>query len=321
MQHLLLLLSFVSAAPAPNHLSSRRLQRQFDAPWGLARLSHKDYIYDMNVNNLYSDKNAFVYESDAAVTPTVYVLDTGVLVQHQELNGRAHWGKNFVDNTLDDPNGHGTHIAGLIAGSTVGVARSAQIIAVKVLNNKRVGSIANFVKAVDWVIQDVRDNNRKNVIINYSAVGDPDDTRAAAINKATNAGILVVVAAGNNGKPVCQYGPAGQASQNSGLISVMALNWTNSPASFSNWGPCGSVYAPGVDVYSIKPDSTNSYGYMSGTSNAAGYISGLAAYLWSLYPQISRDDLKHMITTADSYGVVNNRPDTTNRIGWNYMAA
>ncbi|PRT53923.1 Sexual differentiation process putative subtilase-type proteinase isp6 [Wickerhamiella sorbophila] len=318
--NLLLLLSLVSAAPA-NNLFGRDLQRQRDAPWGLARLSHKDYVYDKTANNLYSDENSFVYESRTAATPTVYVLDTGVLVQHQELGGRARWGNNFVDSTLSDGNGHGTHIAGLVAGSTVGVARNAQIIAVKVLNEKRVGSISNFVKAIDWVLQDVRDNNRQNVIINYSAVGDPDDTRAAAINKATNAGLLVVVAAGNNGKQVCNYGPAGEASQNSGLISVMALNWTNTPASFSNWGSCGSVYAPGVDVYSIRPDSTTSYGYMSGTSNAAGYVSGLAAYLWSLYPQISRDDLKNMITTGNANKVLSNRPGTANEIVWNYMSA
>lgn len=307
------------ALAMPTHLVRRSLQRQAAAPWGLARLSHTDFVYDKDASHKEDDKNAYYFQDDPAVTPTVYVLDTGVLVEHEELQGRAHWGKNFVNNVMADDNGHGTHIAGIIGGSTVGTARNAQIIAVKVLNSKRIGTIDTFVKAIDWVIQDVKDNKREQVIINYSAVGEPDDHRTAAIDRAIDAGILVVVAAGNSGNLACNYGPANLGKVNGGVISVMALNWTNAPADFTNWGSCGSVYAPGVDIYSIRPDSTSSYGYMSGTSNAAGYISGLSAYLWSLHPNLSRDEIKNLVTSGQSVEVVNNRPDTSDHIAWNYV--
>lgn len=301
-------------------------QAQSGAPWGLARLSHRHYTYNPDASVFYSDpNNAYNYDLPSLsggppTNVTVYMLDSGIDINHEQFQGRASWGTSFVDGEgFQDLNGHGTHLSGIAVGNTMGVARAAYVVAVKVLDSQLSGSVGHFSDAVDWVI----DHHSKNsysthAVINYSAAGEISDTRAQAIARAIAAGIFVVTPAGNDNADACNYGPANTGGGRGGQAVVGALNYTNTPASFSNYGRCVDVFAPGVSIESSIPESTTSYGYMDGTSNAAAFVSGLVAYMWGLDPSLSLNDLSSLLSTANPSQVQGNYGGTTGSIIYNF---
>lgn len=291
------------------------------AHWGLARLSHFDYQFNPDGKTFFTNQdNAYCYsaiDSNAYFNSTlVYMLDSGVDVSHPQFEGRATWGANFVNGASEDDNGHGTHLAGIAVGGTVGVARNVSLIAVKVLNQNLDGAIEAFIKAVDWTISHFQNSGARHAVINYSAVGEKNEAREKAVFKALSAGIPVVGAAGNDNSDACQYGPSnlGDGSQR-GFVATAALNYTNSPASFTNYGSCVAVYSPGVDIYSSLPGGK--YGYLDGTSCAAAFTSGLIAYLWQLNPEMSIDDIATAIQQSNPNAVKNNYRNTTESIIYN----
>ncbi len=205
----------------------------------------------------------------------VAVLDTGVQYNHPDLNGKVVRGYNFVERNWDpyDYNGHGTHVAGIIAAATnngigiAGMAPGAQIYAVKVLSNSGSGTLNNI---ADGIIHAV-DNGSK--VINLSLGGPSGSTTLQnAINYAWNRGAVVVAAAGNEGTSRPSY-PA----YYSNAIAVAATDSADRKASFSNYGSWVDVAAPGVNILSTYP--TNSLAYLNGTSMAAPYVAGQAALL------------------------------------------
>lgn len=288
---------------------------QQDTPWGLSRISHLDRPTDP------SDQREYIFKNASGHGTTIYILDTGVRGTHTEFQGRFRYGPNFVNSVDTDDSGHGTHVAGIAAGYSVGVSKYANIVSVKILNADQTGTLSNFLKALNWTLNDYVTNHDTSVhraVINYSALGEKSSARDQAIRNIIKNGIFLSAAAGNKNSDACQYGPADIASSTSGMIIAGALNYTDIPADFTNYGSCVGVYAPGVDVMSSLDGSDTDYGLMSGTSMAAPHVAGLASYFWSLNPSYSLDDISNLIVNGNVGRVVNNLPNTVNKIAYNY---
>lgn len=225
---------------------------------------------------------------------TVAVIDTGVDYTHQELRNTfgSCKGYNVVDNTTDpmDDHYHGTHVAGTVAGRRTGVAPAAQLYAVKVLNHQGVGSEVGVVRGIEWCIdQEVN-------VINMS-LGSPQYSpfKAQACLEAMKRGILVVAAAGNNGRGY-EYPAA-----NEGVVAVAAVDREKKHASFSNISDATDISAPGVQIASCIPN--NQYGLLNGTSMASPHLAGVAALAKSLYPGMSFLPFVNALTkTAEQVG-------------------
>lgn len=286
---------------------------QQPAPWGLGRLSHKIFKSD-------NDNSSYIFSSEAGSNTTIYILDSGVQASHVDFNGRVRWGANFVNNQQNDVVGHGTHVAGSAAGYSVGVSKYANIVAVKVIDDDRKAAVSKIVQGISWIIEDHKKNPGQKSIINYSAVGALSDARAYAIKQANAAGIILVTAAGNSAEDACNSGPANM-SNDDGVISVGAINATNVPADFSNFGSCVSVYAPGVNIWSCATTATNKdYRYMSGTSMASPHVAGLVSYFWSKNPSLSMGQVKDLVTNSNNNQILNLPNGTRNRLAFNGAA-
>lgn len=253
---------------------------QKDATWGLARLSQRETY----------QSNNYKYDNQGGEGVTAYVIDTGIKVSHDEFEGRATWGKSVAFPNLEvDGNGHGTHCAGIIGSKSYGVAKKVDLVAVSVMNLLGSGLTSDIIKGIEFVVNDhkskvaSKSKGFKGSVINMSLGGPKQDTLDLAINAATTAGIHVAVAAGNDNADACEYSPA----KATGPISVGASNVQDSKASFSNWGACVDIFAPGEDILStyIYGDTTS----MSGTSMASPHIAGLLAYYLSLQPDLGSE--------------------------------
>lgn len=287
---------------------------QYNTPWGLGRISHKAFD-----NNNGENDASYIFGSKGGANTTVYILDSGVRSGHTEFTGRVRWGANFVDNEEDDSQGHGTHISGIACGHNVGVSKFANIVVVKVIDSQRKAAVSNIVKGIQWIVNDHKSNPGQRSVINYSAVGSISSARAEAIKAATDAGIMVVTAAGNSRDDACKFGPADMSASNDGVITVAALNYTNSPASFSNFGSCVSVYAPGVSILSASDASDSSYMYMSGTSMSSPFVAGLVSYFWSLYPDSSVAEIKNMVVNYNDNQIQDIPGNSANKLAYNHL--
>lgn len=297
-------------------LNTDSMYIQDTAPWGLERISHKiNTIRDYSDDSL--DNSTYLFKGEAGAGTSIYILDTGALADHQEYKERFRWGANFCNELNADENGHGTHVTGVAAGTSVGVAKSANVIAVKILDAQQTGTLSNFLKAVDWIIQDAGNNSDVKSIINYSAVGEVSDARNQAIQKATEAGIFFVAAAGNNDQDACNFGPANMGPSFDGELVVAAVNYTDIPAQFTNYGQCVSVYAPGVSIRSSYYTGPQDYATMSGSSMSAPFVSGLVAYYWGLNPDFTHSEISELISNSNQGLVLNNHPGTVNKIAFN----
>jgi subtilisin family serine protease len=165
------------------------LTTEASAPsWGLGRVSHR------NAGN--SD---YIYDSSAGSGVYAYVIDTGIYIDHTEFGGRASWGANFVDSDDTDGHGHGTHVSGTIASSTYGIAKSAHLIAVKVLDASGSGSNSGVIAGIQWAAKDVKSKGRAGkAVANMSLGGSFSSSVNSAVNNAAAAGLFFAVAAGND---------------------------------------------------------------------------------------------------------------------------
>lgn len=297
-----------------DQIQSNFVYIQYNTTWGLGRISHKTFDSPLG-----TDDSTYVFGSQGGKDTTLYILDSGVREDHIEFTGRVRWGANYIDDKNNDAHGHGTHITGIAAGHNVGVAKFANIVAVKVIDSQRRAAISNIIKGVQWIIEDHKKNPNQRSVINYSAVGSISEARTHALQQAVDAGIMVVTAAGNSAADACQYGPANMAATSDGVISVAALNYTNTPAYFTNYGPCATVYAPGVSILSAANDTTSAYQYMSGTSMSSPFVAGLAAYFWSLNPQYTLSQVKDLIINYNQDQIKGNLPNTANKIAYNHL--
>lgn len=255
-----------------NTLVHTCVNTQDDAPWGLQRISQQLPLrYRSNTADL-----SYHYTWDAAQQKVdVYVVDTGVFIQHTEFQGRARWGKTFGGYADADGNGHGTHVAGTIAGARVGIAKNANIIAVKVLGDNGSGPTTDILAGLRWVEQEAARTQNPSVI-NMSLGGTANLAMDRAVKSAVEKGIHVCVAAGNDGRNASNSSPA-RAGQNSAVITVGATNIRDQLAIFSNFGDCLHISAPGEDIISASLASPTAYRSLSGTSMATPHVAGALA--------------------------------------------
>ncbi|GIH28181.1 hypothetical protein Aph01nite_64910 [Acrocarpospora phusangensis] len=277
-----------------------RLVTAQDVSWGLDRLDQRQLPLDGRTGH--RGRHGGRHGGRGV---TVYVLDTGLDAAHREFGGRAAVAFDATGGDGFDCNGHGTHVAGIIAGATVGVARAAGIQAVRVLGCDGSGTVSDVIAGLDWV----RTNAAGPSIANLS-LGAP---RSRALDTATTAlvrsGVLVVAAAGNGGGDACRTSPSGA----SGVFGVAASDESDQRAPFSNHGRCVDLYAPGVDILSTWPDDT--LRRLSGTSVAAPHVSGAAALrLGGNRSETPTSLFTWLKSTATSGVIVKNRGRTPNRL-------
>ncbi|CZT04410.1 hypothetical protein WAI453_011465 [Rhynchosporium graminicola] len=239
------------------------LTSQTGAPWGLGRISHKN-----------QDSTTYVYDSTAGSGTTVYVVDTGIVTTHTQFGGRATWGANFADSSNTDGNGHGTHCAGTIGGSTYGVAKAAKLVAVKVLGSDGSGTNAGVISGIQWVAN----NAGAKSVLSMSLGGGSSSAVNTAVRNTIAKGVTVVVAAGNDNKNAANYSPASEPL----AITVGAIDINDNRATFSNFGSVVDIFAPGVNILSAWKGSNSATNTISGTSMACPHVAGLAAYLIGL---------------------------------------
>ncbi|KAK0663411.1 peptidase S8/S53 domain-containing protein [Cercophora samala] len=262
----------VAATPAvtdpveeKHQLAKRAYVTQLHAAWGLARISRRS-----------SWNSGYYYDNTAGQGIRVYVLDSGIRTTHVEFEGRAVWGANFIAGSPNsDEYGHGTHVAGTIAGKTYGVAKKATVVAVKVLDKNGSGTMSGLISGLNWIVNNAKARGIvKKAVINISLGGGYTASVNAAVKAATDAGLTVVVSAGNSNANSGNYSPASAPS----AITVGAIDGTGYRAWFSNWGNVVDIFAPGVSVLSAYHTSNTATWYMDGTSMAAPHVAGLAAY-------------------------------------------
>lgn len=288
---------------------SSSVETQFNAPYGLNLISHR---------GLSQEAKGYSYAKSAGKGTYAYVVDTGIDVEHSGFGGRAYnvWTINATDGFTDHV-GHGTHVAGIIGSEPFGVAKKTNLLAVKVLMSVK-GSEAQVMAGYDWAVKDIIARRRKlRSTINMSIGGDLSPSWNRAVNEAFSLGVLTVIAAGNNNKPVAEDSPASAKS----AVAVGATDRSRARAFFSNYGPGITLFAPGVNIVSCWPSpgghEQNLNRTLSGTSMAAPFITGIAVYLQGMHVFTTPYRVRSMLVGLASQKVVADVHGSPNRFAYN----
>ncbi|HEX6291562.1 MAG TPA: S8 family peptidase [Herpetosiphonaceae bacterium] len=209
----------------------------------------------------------------SAANVSAYVIDTGIYVTHPDFGGRAINVYDALGGTGQDCNGHGTHTASVLGGTTWGVAKDVKLRGVRVFDCSGSGSYSGMIAGVNYVAS----NAVRPAVANMSFAGAANSSLDTAVTNMVNRGIVTVVAAGDNNANACNYSPA----RASGVITVGASTTSNTKAAYSNYGSCVEVYAPGTRTAAWPPSGTNT---ISGTGVAAAYVSGCVAKYLGMNP-------------------------------------
>lgn len=267
----------VSYIEEDQEVSINACNSQANPDWGLARISNANYNATGTFTFQYADNGD-------GVGVNAYIIDTGIYCENNEFvnkkTGTCTFGESFVYDGLGpnkvkdttDGNGHGTHCAGTVAGITYGVAKEANLIAVKVLSDSGSGSTSGVIDGINWAAADAT-AKKKPAVANLSLGGGFSQANNDAVTALVNAGVTTAVAAGNDNADACNYSPASTPA----AITVAASDKNNARATYSNYGTCVDIYGPGSAITSAWIGSPSATNTISGTSMASPHIAGVAA--------------------------------------------
>jgi len=274
---------------------------QPSAPWGLDRIDQRN----LPLNGTYQ------YTSTGAGT-TAYVIDTGIRTTHVEFQGRVGTGA-FIDfgdgRGVQDCNGHGTHVSGILGGTVSGVAKGVTIVPVKVFGCSLSAFTSDVIAGLNWIIGDHLPGQPAvvNMSLGTDVVSVPLDNAVTAV---IADGVTVVAAAGNSAVPTCNVSPARVAN----AITVAAINADDTRATFSNTGPCNDLFAPGTGIMSAGIASDTSAAVLSGTSMAAPFVTGAVARYLATQPAATPATVRSVIGASTDPGVINGAAGDPNKI-------
>jgi subtilisin family serine protease len=260
---------------------------QSGATWGLDRIDQRNRPLS----------GTYTYNWTGAGV-TAYVIDTGIRTTHSQFGGRAAASFDAFGGNGQDCNGHGTHVAGTIGGSIHGVAKSVQLRAVRVLNCSGSGSTSGVIAGVDWV----RQNHAASAVANMSLGGPASSALDTAINNLHNSGVTIVVAAGNENQNACNVSPARAAN----AVTTGSTTSTDARSSFSNFGTCVDIFAPGSSITSAWYTSTTATATISGTSMASPHVCGVAALYKQANPSASPTTIRNALVNNATTNVITN---------------
>ena len=261
---------------------------QSGATWGLDRIDERAISPTVNEYS-YTNTGAGV---------TAYIVDTGILLTHSDFGSRASKGFDAVtaSGSAVDCNGHGTHVAGTVGGTTYGVAKAVALVAVRVLDCSGSGSTSGVIAGIDWVQQ----NAVKPAVANMSLGGSASTALDNAVSAAVASGVTFVVAAGNSNRDACNYSPARTGT----AITVGATTSTDARASYSNFGRCLDIFAPGSGITSAWYTGDAAINTISGTSMASPHVAGVAALYLQSNTAASPAAVRDALVSASTPNVV-----------------
>lgn len=270
---------------------------QSNPDWGLDRIDQKA----LPLNSTYS------YLQTGSGT-TAYIVDTGILSSHQEFSGRVLSGYTAISdgNGTTDCNGHGTHVAGTVGGTTYGVAKSVNLVPIRILGCDGSGASSNVIAGLDWILK----NGKKPAVVNMSLGGATSSSLDSAVENLYNNGYVMVVAAGNSNTDACTSSPA----RVSKAITVAATDNTDTRASYSNYGSCVDIFAPGSQINSSWIGSNTATKILNGTSMATPHVAGVVAEMLQSTPTASPQTISTNLLNQASSNVVKNPSGSPNRL-------
>lgn len=272
---------------------------QNGADWGLDRIDQEklplDRVYNYTLGN---------YSVDA------YVVDTGINALSTDFTGRVLNGFSAINdgNGTNDCNGHGTHVSGSIGGNLYGVNKTVNLIPIRVLDCAGSGTTTSVLAGLDFIL--ANKNSTKPSIVNMSLGGGASLSLDQAVAKLISNNIAVVVAAGNDNKDACNFSPARVTS----AITVGATDPTDTRATFSNYGTCLDVFAPGVNIKSVWIGGTATTATLSGTSMATPLVTGALTLLLSKEPTLTSTQIAERVKTSSSNVTVGQSSGSVNKI-------